>query len=41
MNAENSERAVIFRGAVAYLASNLSCYVTGQILKVDGGSGEW
>ena len=30
-----------FRGVVAYLASDLSQYVTGQVLRVDGGWGEW
>jgi NAD(P)-dependent dehydrogenase (short-subunit alcohol dehydrogenase family) len=30
-----------FRGAVAYLSSDLSTYVTGQTLAVDGGWGAW
>jgi NAD(P)-dependent dehydrogenase (short-subunit alcohol dehydrogenase family) len=28
-----------FRGAISYLASDLSNYVTGQVLSVDGGYG--
>lgn len=30
-----------FRGAIAYLTSDLSRYVTGQIMRVDGGWGVW
>jgi len=30
-----------FRGSIAYLASDMSAYVTGQVLRVDGGWGVW
>lgn len=30
-----------FRGAIAYFASDMSAYVTGQVLRVDGGWGVW
>lgn len=30
-----------FRGAIAYLATNMSRYVTGQTLRVDGGWSVW
>ena len=30
-----------FRGIIAYLASDMSSYVTGQVISVDGGWGVW
>lgn len=30
-----------FRGAIAYLSSDLSAFVTGQVLTIDGGWGVW
>ena len=30
-----------YRGVIAYLASDLSAYVTGQVMRVDGGFGIW
>jgi NAD(P)-dependent dehydrogenase (short-subunit alcohol dehydrogenase family) len=30
-----------FRGVIAFLASDMSKYVTGQVIEVDGGWGVW
>jgi NAD(P)-dependent dehydrogenase (short-subunit alcohol dehydrogenase family) len=30
-----------FKGIVAFLASDLSAYVTGEVMRIDGGWGVW
>jgi NAD(P)-dependent dehydrogenase (short-subunit alcohol dehydrogenase family) len=30
-----------FRGGIAFLATNMAEYVTGQVLNIDGGWGVW
>jgi NAD(P)-dependent dehydrogenase (short-subunit alcohol dehydrogenase family) len=34
-------REVDFKGAVAFLVSDLSSYTSGQVLAIDGGIGVW
>jgi len=30
-----------FKGAIAFLVSDLSAYITGQVVSVEGGWGAW